>query len=93
LEEEPNLVVSGLSKAVTLDGVRFRIEIYSLEHDPDWILEVVDPNGTSIVWDEPFETDRQAFDTAVATILEEGAAAFMRGDDNVVPFPKGPRRQ
>lgn len=92
MAEEPNLVTSGLSKAVTIDGVRFQIEIYRLEHESTWIMEVVDPNGTSVVWNDPFETDRKAFDTAVETIQEEGADAFMRDDDNVVPFPNSPQR-
>lgn len=90
LEEEPNLITSGQSQAVTIDGVRFQVDIYRLEHDAEWALEVVDPNGTSIVWDDRFTNDREAFDTAVSTIREEGAEAFMRNDDNVVPFPGRP---
>lgn len=90
-EEEPNLVTSGHSKAATVDDVLFQIEIYRLEHEPAWMLEVVDPQGTSVVWDDPFESDQEAFDTAIATIQEDGAEAFMRDDSNVVPFPKRPR--
>jgi hypothetical protein len=90
MEEVPNIVTSGRSKAVMVDGVRFQIEIYRLEQEHEWVLEVVDPDGTSVVWDDRFGTDLDAFNTALSTIRREGAEAFMRGEDNVVSFPRRP---
>ncbi len=87
-EEEPNLVISGKSQDVLVDGMRFSIEIYRLETQTDWTLEVVDPEGTSHVWDDPFASDKDARTAALSAIEEEGPLAFMRGD-NVIRFPGG----
>ncbi|NYS26398.1 hypothetical protein HUK65_15535 [Rhodobacteraceae bacterium 2376] len=84
-DDEPNIVTSGKSMTVLNDGVRFRIEIYRLETDSAWTLEVVDPENTSHVWDEQFASDSDACDAAIKAIESEGAKAFMRGD-NVIPF-------
>lgn len=84
-DDEPNIVTSGKSMAVLIDGVRFQIEIYRLETDSTWTLEVVDPENTSHVWEDQFASDRDARDAAIKAIESEGAVAFMRGD-NVIPF-------
>lgn len=88
-DEEPNLVTSGKSQSVVIDGFRFDIEIYRLEADDFWALEVVDYEGTSHVWDDQFKSDKEARNAALEAIESEGAIAFMRGD-NVVPFPGTP---
>ncbi|MFC3632253.1 hypothetical protein ACFOM8_22910 [Paracoccus angustae] len=85
-EEDPNIITSGKSRRITVGGLPFSIEIYRLETDPHWILEVVDCDGTSHVWDDHFASDEDAKDAAVQEIEREGAAAFMRGD-NVIRFP------
>ena len=84
-ERDPNLVTSGHSGPITRDGVSITLEIYRLESDPDWTLEVVNDRGTSIVWDDRFASDdlaRAAFEQVVA---DEGMATFLDGS-NVVPF-------
>lgn len=86
-DDEPNMVNSGKSQRVIVDGLPFSIEIYRLETDKTWTLEVVDHEGTSHVWDDLFESDKVARNTAIAAIQSEGALAFMRGD-NVIPFRK-----
>ena len=84
---DPNILISGLSRKFSQDGVDFRIEIYRLEHDPNWTLEVVDEDGTSTVWDDLFQTDQEALDEALKTIQEEGPSAF-RDAGNVISFPR-----
>lgn len=86
-EEDPNIITSGKSQRITVDGRPFSIEIYRLETDPHWILEVVDCEGTSHVWDDHFASDKDARTAAVQEIEREGAVAFMRGD-NVIRFPR-----
>ncbi len=88
MERERNLVISSMSKTINQDGVPFRIEIHKLEGDPMWTLEVVTRDGSSITWDDPFDTDELAFDEAIATIREEGALTFERGGSNVIPFKR-----
>lgn len=85
--EVPNIITSGLSKRIDFDGLQLSVEIYRLEHDPMWVLEVIDQNGTSTVWDEHFDSDQSALNEFMRTINKEGAAAF-RDDGNVVQFPK-----
>ena len=71
--DEPNIVNSGQSKRITIDNQSFLIEIYRLETDELWTLEVVDHKGTSHVWDEQFTSDKEAYSIAVQTIDAEGA--------------------
>lgn len=82
---EPNIIYSGLSRNVRVDGLELRIEIYRLEDEHLWALEVVDAEDTSTVWDEQFRTDQDALDAVELVIREEGSAAFR---DNVIPFRK-----
>lgn len=56
-EREPIIVTSGLSRPITSDGVSITLEIYRLESEAEWTLEVVNDRGTSIVWDDRFATE------------------------------------
>ena len=85
--DEPNLIASDLSRFVLLDGSSVRIEILRLEGNPDWSLEIVDHEGTSLVWQEPFDTDDAALSEALRAIEEEGVGLF-RSESNVIPFPR-----
>ncbi|WP_417811836.1 hypothetical protein [Thalassospira alkalitolerans] len=85
VEDEPNLITSSKSQKVMLDGYPFSIEIYRLEDEKMWVLEVVDYEGTSHVWDDQFKSDKDARNAAVNELDTQGAIAFMRGD-NVIPF-------
>ncbi len=87
MDDEPNLVTSGKSMHVIIDGFPFSIEIFRLEQDRAWTLEVIDQDGTSHVWDRTFLSDNEAREIALRTIEGEGATAFMRGS-NIIPFPK-----
>ncbi|CUX54161.1 hypothetical protein EXN32_25770 [Agrobacterium tumefaciens] len=87
-DDDPNLVTSGKSKRIVVDGYPFSIDIFRLETYTTWTLEVVDHQNTSHVWDDQFESDTEARDVAVKTIKAEGALAFMRGK-NVIPFRQG----
>ena len=84
-DRDPNIVTSGLSRTVTVDGVTVVVNIYRLEHDPQWVLEVVNEVGTSTVWDAPFDTDQEANDAFQLTVDEEGMEAFL-DRTNVIPF-------
>ena len=89
-DRDPNIIASGLSRRITEDGVTVRLEIYRLEHDPKWALEVVNDAGTSIVWDDLYDSDDDAYAAFRQTVAEEGMRAFL-DDSNVVPFPTRPR--
>ena len=84
-DRDPNIVTSSLSRTVTVDGVTVVVNIYRLEHDPQWSLEVINEIGTSTVWDAPFDTDEEANDAFQLTVDEEGMEAFL-DRTNVIPF-------
>lgn len=89
-EREPDIINSRLSRRFTWEGYVLRIEIYRLDDRPGWTLEVVNEEGTSIVWDDLFGTDRAAYDAFRETLEREGIEAFLDDDDgNVIPFPRG----
>ena len=83
---DPNIIYSSLGDHITVDGQEFKVEIYRLENNPDWILEVIDQDGTSTVWDDPFPSDKAAFDELQTVIKAEGAGAFT--GSNIIPFSK-----
>jgi hypothetical protein len=58
--DEGVLIHSGHCPAVTRDGKIVKVEMYSSGKN-DWILEVVDEDGNSTVWDDPFPTDAEAY--------------------------------
>ena len=86
-ERDPNIVNSGLSRTVTVQGARVEVMIYRLEHDPQWALEGVNENGTSTVWDNLFDTDEEASEAFELTLREEGIDAFL-DRSNVIEFPR-----
>ena len=68
--QEPEFIESPLSQNVTRNGVSVRVEIYG-DLDSEWILEVIDVDNTSHVWDARFETDQQALAEALRALDEE----------------------
>ncbi len=86
MNDDPKLVYSSHCADVAIDGLPFEVQIFRAEHDAEWLLEVIDEVGTSHVWDETFEDDKEAFKVALQTIEEEGVHDFIRGGSNVVPL-------
>jgi hypothetical protein len=84
-QSDPNLVTSSLSGVVSQDGVKVDICIVRLEHEKLWTLEVVNAAGTSIVWDEQFSSDEEAYAEFKRTVADEGMQAFL-DQGNVIPF-------
>ncbi len=68
--EEFTVVNSPLSQSVSRNGVNARVEIYG-NGEGKWILEVVDQANTSHVWDDHFDTDREALAEALRALDEE----------------------
>ena len=86
-ERIPNLVRSGLSGIVSKDDITVEVFIYRLENEPNWSLEVVNDAGTSIVWDDLFDSDEDAYAEFQQTVEEEGMNAFL-DNRNVIPFKR-----
>ena len=84
-ERIPNIVDSDLSGIVSKDDVTVEIIIVRLESESKWSLEVVNDAGTSIVWDDLFDSDDDAYAEFQQTVEEEGMRAFL-DNQNVIPF-------
>ena len=69
-DQDPPLEYSPFSQQVTRNGVSVSVQIYRTE-DCGWILEIVDAEQTSHVWDDEFASDQQAFEEAMRAIEEE----------------------
>ncbi|WP_374437589.1 UPF0149 family protein [Inhella sp.] len=70
-DDDYELIHSPLTQTHSAEGHTLQIEIYRSADSP-WILEIVDEQGTSTVWDEEFETDSAALEAALAAIAAEG---------------------
>ena len=81
MNDEPNLEVSTLSQEVSSGGRTVSVEIYRLEGETSWALEVVDEYNNSTVWDDTFETESAALSEAKKTILSEGISALVGPKD------------
>lgn len=73
--EDPEIIVSPLSRVVEEDGISVEVGIYRLEHT-DWSLEIVAEDGTPTVWAGPFEDDQSALVEALKAIRTKGIASF-----------------
>jgi hypothetical protein len=71
IERDPKIVQSGLSRTVKKDGVTVEVSIIRLEHETQWSLEVVNSARTSIVWDDLFASDDEAFAEFERTVASE----------------------
>jgi hypothetical protein len=69
--DEHDLVTSPLSQDFEKNGHVVKVQIYSSGKN-DWVLEVVDADGNSTVWDGTFGTDEMALKEFQRTVEEEG---------------------
>ncbi|WP_075881856.1 hypothetical protein [Vreelandella massiliensis] len=77
MQGEPDLVDSPFNQTLEIEDNVLQINIYRLETEASWTLEIVNESGTSFVWDESFETDDQALNEAKHSVDEEGVGAFL----------------
>lgn len=77
-DDEYHIERSPLSQTISKDGITVQILIYRGESDNGWLLEVVDDEDASTVWEDTFDTDEAALAEAMDTIAKEGIATFLR---------------
>lgn len=77
-DEKPEIETSPLSGRLTSEGVTLDVRIHR-KADPNerWLLEVIDHNKTSTVWDDTFATDRDAYAMFYRTLESDGAGSFL----------------
>ena len=76
MANDDELDYSPLSKKVTRDGITVEVLIYRDPDEAGWVLEVVDQEAASTVWEGTFETDQEAWREVMRTIAEEGITCF-----------------
>lgn len=81
MNDEPKLELSPLSQEISSGGRTVNVEIYRLEGDTGWVLEVVDEFNNSTVWDDMFESDSAALTEAKKTILAERVDSLIGPED------------
>lgn len=74
---QSNIVVSDLSRRVTLEGLTVDVQIYRFEDEDEWVLVVANESGSSKVWDEVFPSDIEAMAAFQIVVAEEGLSAFL----------------
>ena len=80
-DNKPDFVESPLSQAVTRNGVTVKVEI-DADANGRWILEIVEAENASHVWDAHFETDDQALAEAMRALDEEPLEFLGRSESN-----------
>jgi hypothetical protein len=82
MAKKPKVEHSELSGEFTDDGVTVLVDIFRpADTNGDWRMEVVTPEDDLIEWEEPFATDREAFDEFLATIARDGIRTFFEDAD------------
>jgi hypothetical protein len=77
---DPEIIMSPLCREISDDGTKIQVDIYRGENESGWILEVIDEENASTIWDDPFETDREALDAVLEVIEKDGIRSFLEGD-------------
>ena len=75
--DDPKVITSPLSGPFEEGGVTVNVQIYRLETEPEWSLEVIDSEGNSIVWDELFDTAEAAHAEFRRCVHEEGLEGIV----------------
>ncbi len=77
---DPEIVMSPLCREIIKDGTWIQVDIYRNENESGWILEVIDEENASTIWNEPFATDQEALDAVMEVIAREGIRSFLEGE-------------
>jgi hypothetical protein len=71
---------SEISKEIEQNGLKVKIEVFRGDND-DWILEIIDEQWNSTVWDEVFSSAEDALKAGISAIEKEGIKAFIEDSE------------
>jgi hypothetical protein len=71
-----NYPESDITKEIEKDGLKVTIEVYKGD-EGGWILEIVDGQWNSTVWDDLFSSAKEALEAGIRAIDEEGIESFI----------------
>jgi len=81
---DPEIIMSPLCGKITGDGTTIQVDIYRGEDESGWILEVIDEENASTVWDDPFDTDQEALEAVMEVIEKDGIRSFLEDDSEAI---------
>ena len=67
---------SEITKEIEKDGLKVKIEVYKAD-EGGWVLEIVDEQWNSTLWDDLFPSAKEALDEGLKGIKEEGIESFI----------------
>ncbi len=67
---------SELSQDYREGDLTVQIDIYE-DGEGGWLLEIVDENSNSTVWEDSFDTEQEALEEALEALREEGIETFV----------------
>ncbi len=71
MTDDYEVKMSPLSQRYQQDGKSVDIEIYA-DGEGSWLLEIVDGNNNSTMWENAFASEAEALAEALAAIEEQG---------------------
>ncbi|NNG70022.1 hypothetical protein HLI18_08830 [Rhizobium laguerreae] len=82
MAKKEKLEHSELAGEFTDDGITVLVDIFRTSgSNEDWTMEVVTEAEDLIRWDEPFATDRDAFDEFLAVVARDGIRSFLEDEE------------
>ncbi|MGM0480554.1 MAG: hypothetical protein ACQEQZ_01340 [Pseudomonadota bacterium] len=80
MSEQQQVIQSKHTQQYHADGKTVKIDIYRSE-DSGWILEIVDENNNSTLWEDEFEKEDDALAEALDALKEVGIDDFIGAAD------------
>ena len=76
-DNEPIIIPSTLSRRIEGDGTFIDVEIYRIEGEEGWILEVVDEDDAATIYEDRFDSDQAALQEVLDAIAEYGVRVYL----------------
>ncbi|KQY19579.1 hypothetical protein [Rhizobium sp. Root482] len=78
MAKKEKLEHSDFAGEFTDDDVTVLVDIFRKQGSSDgWTMEVIDQDEGLTVWEEPFATDKEAFEEFLATVERDGIRTFL----------------
>lgn len=78
----PKVEISPLSQEFTDERITVDVQIYKIDGNDGWTLEVVIDEQTSIVWTEVFANDYDAWEEFSEAVQAVGLRRLLDGEDD-----------
>lgn len=77
IDDEPTIIYSPLRQRISSDSTHIDVEIYRGENEAFWLLEVIDEEGASTVYDDRFASDQAALYEVMDAIQKYGIRVYL----------------